>query len=580
MKAKEVLKRYEQGERDFRGVNLRGQNFKGKNLSGCDFSQCDLTGANFRDAILTGTKFTQAKADLRTWWKFFLLTMAVLLILLSTSSSASISSLIAPVFNNSLSESNIIAWITLISTVIYSLVNFRYGLNKGLQLIAITSVLATSITIIYRFFNPVSGINSLLLGAMIIILVPFSMAYGIFAASVIFTIIERLSLAIIFITIPIIIATFQITEVDSLIITSALFINLMSIYLGWRVTNNDPRDSWFFRIVINYIITGETNFEKADLTDADFTGAILKGTNFSKANLTRTCFKNAQKLNLAKVDDTLLSQPAVRDLLISGNGYKKDYFKADLRGANLEDANLQEANLRQADLSQATLKNANLSQANLTEVNAINTDFTGAYMTGACLESWNINSSTILDHVDCQYIYLLEQTNQHGSRDRRPYDPDKVFQLGEFEKLYQKIQHTSQLLLRNGFNKDGFSLPFAKIMEENSEITYISHAVEKTENNDLLVTLEIPGNMSREKIEQEFLHSYELALQSIEEKYKARIEAIEEKYKAQLESYQAQLESKTNIIESQRRQITNLDYMINNLSESIKTNLNSESQIN
>ena len=55
MKAKEVLKRYKAGERNFQGVNLRGQSFKGENLSGADFS-----GADFTNAKIQGTKFTNA----------------------------------------------------------------------------------------------------------------------------------------------------------------------------------------------------------------------------------------------------------------------------------------------------------------------------------------------------------------------------------------------------------------------------------------------------------------------------------------------------------------------------------------
>ncbi len=41
VKASEVVKRYQQGERDFRRVSLRGQSFKGKDLSGADFSESE-----------------------------------------------------------------------------------------------------------------------------------------------------------------------------------------------------------------------------------------------------------------------------------------------------------------------------------------------------------------------------------------------------------------------------------------------------------------------------------------------------------------------------------------------------------
>jgi uncharacterized protein YjbI with pentapeptide repeats len=101
--------------------------------------------------------------------------------------------------------------------------------------------------------------------------------------------------------------------------------------------------------------------------------------------------------------------------LITGNGYKKSYVKANLRGANLNGVNLNRANLKWADLGEATLRQADLRDADLTEVLAIGTDFPGACLTRACLEAWNIDYSTQLDTIDCQYVYLLG-----NQQERRP----------------------------------------------------------------------------------------------------------------------------------------------------------------
>jgi hypothetical protein len=66
----------------------------------------------------------------------------------------------------------------------------------------------------------------------------------------------------------------------------------------------------------------------------------------------------------------------------------------------------------------------------LTKIQAKKTDFSGARLTGACIESWDIDSTTRLDEVICDYIYLSSK-----QRERRPISGK--FAQGEFAKLLQ-----------------------------------------------------------------------------------------------------------------------------------------------
>ncbi|NES23601.1 MAG: pentapeptide repeat-containing protein, partial [Symploca sp. SIO3E6] len=254
-----------------------------------------------------------------------------------------------------------------------------------------------------------------------------------------------------------------------------------------------------------FAATGGTSFRKADLTEANFKYALLHSTNFIGAIITRTRWNQAIKLNLARVGNSILRQGAVRDLLVTGNGYKKSYQGLNLQETNLIGANLNKANLKKANISQATLQRANLEEANLTQAQAIGTNFRGVYLTAACLEKLNIDSTTMLNSVDCRYLYLLEHPCPiKGDRERRPQDPSEVFAFnsGEFERLCQSLwSNIVQIYLPNGINREAFISAYHKLMEENPGIT--PHKLQKQEHNFLL-TLTLPKDADKNKVKQYF----------------------------------------------------------------------------
>ncbi|NQE36194.1 Serine/threonine-protein kinase B [Microcoleus sp. IPMA8] len=289
----------------------------------------------------------------------------------------------------------------------------------------------------------------------------------------------------------------------------------LGIYVAWRALAGDEKHALIRTIAIAFAATGGTSFRGADLTDANFTEAMLKSADFRKANLTRTCFSNTEKLDRARVGKSILADTLVRELLVTGNGYKKSYFGADFQGANLTGVNLNEANLKQANLSEATLHQANLEWANLTETQALATDFTAASFTGACLEAWNIDGNTKLDRVNCRFVFLRENAKPGtDDRERRPHHVNKCFETGDFEKLYKKIMETVQILLKDGINPEAFVAAFQKLMREFPDITPESiQGIEKKEN-DVLLTLKVPEGTDKGKVEQIW-----------DEVYQARLEA-------------------------------------------------------
>ncbi len=303
---------------------------------------------------------------------------------------------------------------------------------------------------------------------------------------------------------------------------------LFSAYIGWRSLKGDERDPWIRSYAIAFAATGGTSFYGADLTDADFTGAILKNTDFRTANLTRTRFYEAKKLDFARPGNTILSNPAVLNLLITLNGRNKSYIGANLRGANLIGADLKEANLKNADIIEATFQEANLEWANLTLTQAIGTNFTKAQMTGACVEAWNIESTTILDNVDCRFVYLLEDPKPRtDDRERRPSSGE--FQPGEFTKLFEEVLNTVDLIFQNGIDWKAFITAFKKVQVENQDTELVIQSIENKGDGVVVVKVAVPENANKEKIHSDFTENYQLALAAVEEKYKSLLQAKDER---------------------------------------------------
>ena len=106
--------------------------------------------------------------------------------------------------------------------------------------------------------------------------------------------------------------------------------------------------------------------ERADLYNADLSGANLSEANLSDADLSGS---NLYEANLYKAD------------LSGANLYEADLIRANLIGAKLYEADLSEAYLNGADLSEA-----NLSRAYLYKADLYNADLSGADLSGAKLD--------------------------------------------------------------------------------------------------------------------------------------------------------------------------------------------------
>jgi uncharacterized protein YjbI with pentapeptide repeats len=523
MKTAEVIERYKNGRRDFRGESLRGCNFKDQDLSWADFSGCDIRGANFSEANLTGAKFKGAKAGLRKRSVVILLLLS--LVLLIFSSSFPVVAEIVLVFDEFSTINQVAAWVSLILLISFCILGQQKNiLAIGAGGAVVVVVVAAAVAGVMPVGTGILEVAVSLVGAIVLTVgvVSAVVSAGVLSGAVLAATGVGLATEIVIAGVAVagvvgarglaiarVVGARGVVGVTGVRLTlvEAGALALFFTWMGWRTLKQEHRDPWLRKIVIAFAGLGGTSFFNATLTATDFTGATLKNTNFNQAKLNKTIFKQAIKLELARPGTTLLVNPQVRELLINpSTGADQDLTKADLRGGNLDGANLQRTNLRLADLSQASFKYANLREANLTEVNAVNADLSYAALTGACVENWNIDATTQLAEVDCQYIYLL-----NNQKERRPSSGE--FEPGEFTQLFKEVFDTVDLIFRDGMDWKALMNTLKEVQVQNEDTPLHVQAIENKGNGVFVVNVHVPPDANKEKIHQELTEIYKIKAQ-------------------------------------------------------------------
>ena len=220
----------------------------------------------------------------------------------------------------------------------------------------------------------------------------------------------------------------------SILFSCLLIVSLLALssYIGFRaIIKDDPKYRLIRQLAINITSTGATSFRGANLTDADFTQANLKHTDFRKANLTRTCWFEAKNLDLARIENTYLENPKIRQLVTTKNGEDQDFSNCDLRGLNLKEANLQRADLMGANLSESSLIGADLTEAIIAKAKLYGVNLSEACLTDACIEGWAISTDLVYDNISCDAIYM-KWVPPKKPQDRKPDRSSETFQEGDF----------------------------------------------------------------------------------------------------------------------------------------------------
>lgn len=527
---------------DLRGANfqrtvLRGVNFKSLDLSGADFSGADIRGANFSKAVLVKANFTGAKAGLQKRWIALQLGIAFLASALMNFVALFITATsVGALFNTKLTTNIVPGSLSLILFgVSYFVIAIEGFTKRAVSTIAVvlTVLAAVAVFTSYGVIGVVLSVVVVVAGSVIVAVVS---AFAVVDAGVFaFTGAGVGAFAVAF---GIIIGgktkiaggedtiASAVSPVGAIVGAFALL--LLSFYTCWRVSQEDEK----FTVIRTFgVVFGSwrgTSFCGSDLTYAVFVRATLKNTNFQSSrvqptHLSYVDWTETKYLNRARVEGSILTNRAVRELLVSRRGHNKNYYKANLSSANLTGVDLAEADLTRAELSNALLHKANLKEVNLRGAIVLGADFSGAYLTGACIETWNIDAKTILENVDCQHIFLLEKPNIDGNRERLPSSGS--FAPGEFTKLFQEILNTIVFIFQDGIDWKAFVSAFKTLQVQNQDTELTIQSIENKGDGVVVVRVDAPLDANKEKIHSEFIQSYEADRKALEKQYKTELQA-------------------------------------------------------
>lgn len=562
MKAAEVLRLYEKGERDFKGVSLRGQNFKGRDLSGADFSAADIRSANFTNANLVEAKLIYAQAGLNRWWSIGLTIFSLLTSTIAgffsafggyrsslIFSSGTLETQVSLIFSAGKLESQVSGWIALIILILLYALIFLKGINSisfvsAVAFAVFVSILfAIAIAIAYVFagefvfdfaatfaisfaFSFAGAVVGAVAGA-------FSIGSSGLVAGPLASIITGL-VAILFTIVFSFAFVFEIAGMATFLFASALgvLVSITSSYVGLRAFGESGKDSWVKLIVIAFSSIGGTSFRKANLTNSDFTKAILKGADFRQAILFRTRWKYSIRLNRSRPGNSYLNSEKIQQLLSTGNGKDQDFNGLiDMAGINLEGASLENANFSEVTLKDASLKGANLEGANLTLANLNYSnlqdanlscaklvqaqldyaDLTGATLTGAIIEDWGITTATKLYGIQCKYVFMHVPSPDDPEPRRKPDDRNREFTDGEFVDFIAPMIETLDLYHNQSVDPRAIAIAFHELREQNPNANLNIISMEKRGKNrdKLLLRAETNPQADLSELNSQYFERYD-----------------------------------------------------------------------
>ena len=543
-----VLNQYKSGCRDFRESNLdlRNVDLSNADLSGINLSGFDIRGANFSKTILKEAKLCGVKSGIAPRIGIVLAAFSCL-ISLAACASASIASflllsllepdltfinsiskfvsiwLIVTVvlisitwFSQTFSESNIFEFKATLANLlailmaalglalgVFGCMRFMVSENLGYHMPYVSNLFDQSFKYALSIFVLVSIGQAIITGLSIIGVFSYLASKAIpYQISILFGLLGA-GIGLLIIS-------------EKHVVIAGLMLVSPSVLIGWYCCEGavGNKSTWASTRGTGTLIACffGTNFQGANLTKVDFSESVLEGANFSQSgsintNLAEIYCKNVRGLEFAKTRNSIFSDPKVQKLVVNCDGQWKNFDGLDLTGINLQNANLQDASFVGSSLNQSNLCGVDLSRAILKQTQLDGADLTGAILTGACIEDWGMTSTTKLENVQCDYVYMRLQTLEKRNPLRKPDDEQKKFGKSEFADFIKPYFDTLDLYHRQDVDPRSISIALKNLAENHPDAELQFVALE-WRGNGLNIRYTAAPDVDKSELNHEYFTNY------------------------------------------------------------------------
>jgi uncharacterized protein YjbI with pentapeptide repeats len=225
----------------------------------------------------------------------------------------------------------------------------------------------------------------------------------------------------------------------------AVYVMILCVYISWRALLKDEKHISILEFILPFAVIKNSTFQGADLTNANFTSAVLKGSDFRQAKLEQICWNGVKNIHLICFDDHRLKNSKIQKLIAERVGDGESFDELNLASMNLQGASLRGASFIRTNLSHCNLQDSDLSYAILKQVQLDGTDLENTTISGATIEDWGITSTTNLKSLKCDHVYMRLPTKERRNPLRKPDNEKEVFSDGEFAQFIQPYTDTLDL---------------------------------------------------------------------------------------------------------------------------------------